>query len=360
MKTRRPLIRLSRLSIVTAIAPIFVIVSCAQGPSSEHRSGQESTVAMPANHLQGGQDAGGGKGVRCRSRAQTLDLYEAQTIKHQTIDYRASNLDEALVATAYKLGIHLDNDVPPTATDAYKVAFAKIIKDDMYGHFQYIPTGQRLAATNDATLPALGNECELIQIASYQPDGRLLVDQEYWSSLKPEDQAALLIHEWLYRRARESHGLLNSDETRKVVAMFFSAADPQPVLSPTYGKPRLNCAGGGGEAPFNGETYEFYVIDDIVGKISGIRFYFRHAKNHMLMSRTTAFAPGLSIQKIARGEFNQLLLNVNNDVLPSPWTFELEKFSTDDSGNVTFKMVGRAHSEKRPVDSLGSCELENN
>ena len=66
------------------------------------------------------------------------------------------------------------------------------------------------------------NGCELEAVGFYEADGSLKVSQTIYAALSPIDRAAFVLHEAVYRLARDTGNATTSETSRKVVAELLS------------------------------------------------------------------------------------------------------------------------------------------
>ena len=81
--------------------------------------------------------------------------------------------------------------------------------------------GVELAPVDDAFPTVIPTDCKIEQLANYVNDQEILVDGAIWKALDLTNQAALIVHESLYKFLR-SFGDTDSRRTRRIVAYLFS------------------------------------------------------------------------------------------------------------------------------------------
>ena len=329
---------------------IFLIILCSSifllGCDDERKSNNQ------VESYSGGVDGGGGIGILCENDLVTLDLYEAR-LNGLSPAESSKNLEEYLKQFGVEMARHFSEQVINLNDEiAVSNLIYKEMNDSILLKFKDIPKGRRLNLTNDATLPQLPQKCEPVQIAVYAKDGTIYRDSEYWSKLNPIEQAALVIHEWVYFRAR-SNGSLNSDETRKVIGLIFSGNNPEPIFEKIWSSNLKFWCGAGIEGT-DQEVFEIIGVEDIQQGISGLSLYFKVFKGFFQFSRTTAFLPGVSMNQILKSEMNPQIIRVKNQLMNREWFFEILPQSY--LGNYKFRA-----SESDPNEvpySNGFCVLQ--
>ena len=250
-----------------------------------------SMFAGPMVHANGGVSGGGGKGVLCGSQLRTLDLYEAAEIHHLPVPHTSLDLDANLRIFGPDMEAYFEEfKVDPKSSheiDRFMSGVPAFLKT-----FVDIPVGSRLPLTDDATLPTLLPGCAVVQIAIYSDDDQIFRDSEYWNLLSVEDQAALILHEALYRGGKKMKAR-TSDHVRKLIGLLFAQQLPETILAPTFGVPqRLICTAGDGNA--GTEAFETYLVDEVRGGVSGLAMYFPIFKTEFQMGRVSAFFPDVT------------------------------------------------------------------
>lgn len=277
-------------SMKLLISILFLLSACTSSkpgsrPADDARVSNLGTV-----------DGGGGKGVKCAGRTRTLDLYEAEEIRRLPVVRTNAAFDDVLWDRAFALMKHLsEDDVEKYKTDPrIKPEFDKEFRGGILDRFVYLAPGTRLALTKDAHVPALPSDCEEIQIAVYAKDDKIYVDQDYWSKLTSDDQVALVLHEYVYHRARK-YGALDSDESREVIGDIFADQDPLPMFEPLWKRTDyLYCIGGGSTSSGPQPIFEFYAANDTISGVSGVSLYFRAVSGEYVLNRAASFLPGLT------------------------------------------------------------------
>lgn len=167
----------------------------------------------------GDKGGNGGGGVVCPDSVELYDFYEGRSpiihnIKTWQPDARITR-DEYL-----KLAMNRIKNQLPWIYSGVTSRLDKIlsIPDDQL----LLPV--EIPLTGDADIPFIKKGCQYQQVANWNERiGRLIINKDLFDRMSSMDQAGLLIHEALYKEARESlNRSSNSDEVRKLVAKIFS------------------------------------------------------------------------------------------------------------------------------------------
>jgi len=301
----------------------------------------------------GSIQSGGGKGILCGSTLATLDLFEARQrglgILPGSGDFEADI--GSFGAETYK---HIADSNAGFDSPQLAEMLRKEMHDSIISHFRSIPKGQRLPLTGDATLPPLPDNCSAVQIAIYAENGSIYLDADYWSMLPPIERVALVVHEWIYYRARQYGGALNSDESRRVLGLIFSGKNPEPLLSPIWNADHIAWCMAGTKGT-DRENYEFYAIDETQGNRSGVGIYFKEFKSSYLTSRVSVFLPGMTLEKLVSNRFSNTFGTATNHLFGKEWVFEMAP-GYDSTTNIELRayVIG----ENPPPLSLGFCQLK--
>lgn len=184
-----------------------------------------------------GKEGGGGQGYLCKNpdgsrTLESVDLYEAKYAWGATIPESGSLRNEmerifTNIALYYQTMAPNLISVDPHSSPAPKGAIDGALGAyaDFLVNLNPIRAGQRLALSNDngGLIFETPENCELVQVLYYadqgMASGRVLVDNEYWNLLSPQDQLAYWLHETTYKELRSS-GEQSSEDTRKIVGML--------------------------------------------------------------------------------------------------------------------------------------------
>ena len=239
--------RLKQAAVVTVLGVgVALVVGC--GVKSVDSQGASHTGGgspVPQGEL-GTMDGGGGSAVVCRSAdstlksVQVLDLFEAGILAEGPIPPSLGTLNEEWqkAVTHFASRSSSEGEISPRQVDLdslniFWVKFNQRIK--------LVDSGLRLKSIDDAkplfTLPA---GCSMEQVINYQDVGDfILIQKDLWNLMSPRDQAALVMHEYIYKFYR-SFGAKDSVVARKVVRRIFAEAPlaelvpPKSVVKPDY------------------------------------------------------------------------------------------------------------------------------
>lgn len=184
-------------------------------------------VGADALTIIGVDNSGGGKAVVCRDsqnnikHIELLDLFEGESIYGLTAKTFGETQDENLLG----------------AKDILMKAFAKMNSgvsieysiDQVLRDFRLLPPDVKLAPVDDAAPIVIPVGCELEQLAYYQNNQNLLVDQNLWNALDGRSKAALIMHEVIFLQMR-FEGDKDSRNARRIVAHLFSEYQWIPVM----------------------------------------------------------------------------------------------------------------------------------
>lgn len=300
--------------------------------------------------------SGGGKGVLCGTHLRTLDLYEAEETRGRTIDQRFSTVEANIGAFGPELiGYVLDTPMPPH-NDEQRKEFAREIKRYIIDKIVDVPEGQSLPLTNDATLPPLKPGCEVVQIAIYNDSPDVIVrDPLLWAMLDVQNQAALILHEAIYKLARDIN-VKTSDEVREIIGEFMSGRFLEPIFQPVFDtalEKKLMCyAGNSNTAP--SEIFEIYAIESSRNGVQGVELHFRILKATLVMNRTIALIENVTLEDLKQNRFDAKQVSAIDEHTGRKWTVKIEGNLPGTSNQLfTFKMF--AEGEKEPIESYGGC-----
>lgn len=204
----------------------------------------KSTIAYAAI-FRGGTTGGGGIGVLCdqsQPKLKILDFYESENVnKLLPLPPQGDLTDELREASKRKDAINYD-----PASPGYSFDYQKQAESELGFYFKYVlkflPEGQHLSLSQDATKPMLPPECRFVQIAlAVDQDNKVYVDSGYWNMLDARNQAGLILHETMYHARRHISTEPTSDSTRKFVGQLFSMNQPTPRYYDYSSGPRFYC-----------------------------------------------------------------------------------------------------------------------
>lgn len=209
-------------------------------------------VAIQAHAADGVINGGGGKGVLCvqpdGSRSlESLDRYEARLVWKYSLP-TSRDFDSEFLRVMSRLDAIWAGDVqtePPLYSpqnhDNYLFAHRKF-----EASLNFLPAGARLRYTPDAGEAVVPPpNCSLVQVITYMDEGAetgsILVDQEYWNMITPQDRVAFFLHEFIYKSLRV-FGEKNSARVRKMTGRLISTEIYTGILEPVRrAKKALEC-----------------------------------------------------------------------------------------------------------------------
>ncbi|QDK46617.1 hypothetical protein DOM22_16375 [Bdellovibrio sp. ZAP7] len=289
-------------------------------PPSSQASGNTRTSDPDGWGGGGTGDGGGGQGVLCsaetadtnlRGKLMVRDVYEAQYNYRRTMVTQGlgpAGTEKVDEATVNFILAALKRYYGPALRDI-EIGYAKYWTD-FSQKISFVPDQASLYPSKDANSPlALPKGCHIVQIAYWDEsagiveDGTLYVDKSLWLKLDQFNKAALLAHEYFFKRAREA-GFTNSDYARYKVGQLLSAEgmpplfpgwvpskDPQLAYAlPESPKGYKNCNGSAG---VRGSFIKLYQYKDDKG-IQRIVIPSLKSSNYSLppfQSVTTSFKP---------------------------------------------------------------------
>lgn len=180
-------------------------------------------IGLPIPGAEAGYGAGnGGMAVVCRDKDQNIlsaelyDLWEGRE-NGLTIPTTSESVENQITLALNKLGRN--------ATEgAYRLVKNNV--ENLKGAYKKIPSDRFLNDTGDASLPPTGIKgCHPEQVANFQSESKILVNDEIFSKMDETSQAALEIHEAIYKIARVFFQVKTSDTTRPLVALLFSTEE---------------------------------------------------------------------------------------------------------------------------------------
>jgi hypothetical protein len=248
------------------------------------------TLVLIASFLSSAQtfagtwSSGGGNAVVCKAEdgsiasAELLDLYEGRYINH--LVYPASSepaLSQALAAARRISSIAFSGD-----------RLAQTVQR-VQSQIQFLPKGFGIQPINDSDSVILPPaNCQIVQVARYEPNGTIFVNADVWQLLSAQNQAALLLHEALYWELR-LFGEKNSKRARIAVATAFSdrSIDAYDSGVPKSGEACVTT----GSSPnlFPWATFASYPNADGNGTV--IQFW--TFAGMPMLSKSTIFLPGV-------------------------------------------------------------------
>jgi len=164
----------------------------------------------------GDKVGGGGAAVVCgksggkAASVKLLDLYQAELEGKLTI-VRSALSKEVQIRKALQ---HIQKYLAFDVTEAIQR-----IKID------YLAPNIRLNQPYDlgSTAVQIEDGCTLEWVAYYDTTDRLQIVTKYFNQMSMTDKAALFVHEGIYKLAREKSDETNSERSRRIVGLIFSA-----------------------------------------------------------------------------------------------------------------------------------------
>jgi hypothetical protein len=171
----------------------------------------------------GTKDGGGGPSVICNGpdgkvqSAQLLDLHEAQVRYGLTVPHSNTPAQVQLKAAFERL-VAYNWFIASDVEDALSAVESKIA---------FLPAGEIMAPgvdLGDGYAAVIPNGCSLAYVGYYESDGTLRISKDIFDLLSETDRAALLMHEALYKVARDIGYQKDSLVSRKFNGYLFSTA----------------------------------------------------------------------------------------------------------------------------------------
>lgn len=219
---------------------------------------------------------GGGRGIFCDDHqnpdhGRLLDLYESEAVWRLEKAPQFANKAEALNFVALRMHqtfYHPQMDLEPEKDLHNMVEF---LNDFENRNFQFIRSGDSLSPTEDSFEPIVPKDCRVAQVAIYYENRVILIDPTLYQELKPLDQVALIVHEFLYLMFR-GNGYSDSRYTRYIVGKMISNS---PILYLpevlTQSQDYLYCETPSTDPLRSTHFYSFYIYPDSNG-IAKFRF----------------------------------------------------------------------------------------
>jgi hypothetical protein len=322
-----------------------------------------SLAATTASAVQGTKDGGGGKGVLCDGRLRVLDIYEAEEIRHLPAGKTFTDTEQNLRI----YGTRVVRELWPVALPD---ELADYLNTQMLSRVSLspIPAGARLPLTHDATVPPLPSNCVEVQIAVISEqevtpvygDPVVHVDSEYWNMLDPYNQAALMLHESIYRYLRSSEGVALSDDTRMLIGTLMSETSRKPMFEPIWNNPSdlLICNVKLKQADRSGKRqYELYGVEERRRGQKGLAIYFRTLDGLTMLGRTQAFIPGASLKGLQSPGIHENLSKITKEWTKTAWNLEMTISSKADQEDLKLQIRTWATSELVPPFIDGACRV---
>lgn len=172
-------------------------------------------VAM-AGEVSGGKEGHGGVSIVCRTPSdaiksvELLDTFEGNNQYNLKIGGSALPPEDQVEQAQTRLASR------PDLLDEFQTELANV-----QAHIQFLKGEVGLNPTDDAFPVIKKKSCRYEQLAVYTDSGQVLVDSELYGFLSTTDQAALYVHETIFKMAR-SRGETSSVTSRKLTAYMFT------------------------------------------------------------------------------------------------------------------------------------------
>ncbi|MGZ3707707.1 MAG: hypothetical protein ACXWPM_02605 [Bdellovibrionota bacterium] len=186
-------------------------------------------------HAEGADHAGnGGAAIACRDaggnvqKAYLLDTWEGANLPWKENNYQPFPIVHDSVSTREQQIAHALHKISLSSDYAYRKV--KEAVEDVTKRLQIRPFKMKqIPDSNDFALPdEPGLDCQREQLANYTEQFGIIVNERIWNRLDATDQAALVLHEAIYKLDREPPtSATTSDHARKFVAYLFSSL-PMP------------------------------------------------------------------------------------------------------------------------------------
>lgn len=180
-------------------------------------------IVTTAGEGAGGKEGHGGVSIVCRSpnhsikSVELLDTFEGNNQYNLKIGGSALPLEDQLEQAQTRLASR------PDLLDEFQSELANV-----QAHIQFLKQGVGLNPTDDAFPVITKKGCRYEQLAVYTHGGQVLVDSELYGALSLTDQAALYVHEVIFKMAR-GRGATSSVESRKLTAYLFTRPNQPSV-----------------------------------------------------------------------------------------------------------------------------------
>ena len=299
----------------------------------------------------GGISGGGGKGILCNKKLQTLDVYEMELRGEKAhLPYKEfdKNLAHFLKRT-FEYFDRPDSKHKNFDSDDYLKVYFKVY-EELNTNLVDMPPAQKLLLTKDATVPKLAKGCKEVQVIVMGKDGKIYRDLKYWNQLDNLNKIALIVHEFVYFKARKA-GAVDSDEARKIVGRILSDKELEPIFPiELINKSKLWC-GAGGSTPKQ-KVFDLYMVDEIRNDKTGIAIYFFSLGNNSVLSRTSGFIEGKSFQSLGAPSSRKIVIPIVNQITGNKLLLEIK---TD--GGMAFR-VKRTVDDETTDFSNSFCRVE--
>lgn len=196
-----------------------------------------SQITFAEEQIIGGSSGGGGKGIFCPDGAKwfdLLDLWEARTLYDRHMAYDTQPLEKQVRDGVQKLKNILMFDRIYRKPDGTTIDPETVFMDFMTKETEEFldPNSKKvkrlhkvkLTVTDDSFEDVLPDGCEIVQLVIYKDSygSPALMDADRFDKMLTTPQAALIVHEALYKFLREYGNETDSITTRRAVGYVFS------------------------------------------------------------------------------------------------------------------------------------------
>jgi hypothetical protein len=187
-------------------------------------------TVLPAAYAAEGAAGHGGAAIVCQTEAQMLDLFEGENVYGLGFTaIQAASAAEIAEAVLKKLNAY------PT--------FKTLLSEELAGVFKnarILNTDTRNIPTDDVNPIVTRAGCEIKPAAVYVKDQSIiLIDRAIFSAFDVKNQAALYLHEAVYKIARDHVKASNSVTARKITAYLMSDTSDLSEISSDLANLRL-------------------------------------------------------------------------------------------------------------------------
>lgn len=182
-------------------------------------------LALSLNSFASGEKGNGGYSVVCRDEnnfiisAELLDIYEGKTLYKLEYPTDEFAVDTLLTVAKYKMKEH-------TAFSSKLEKELATVDESMI----FIPLGNELESTDDASPVIKKKGCQFEQLANYTDEGELIVSQEIYEQLDNVNKAAFRLHEAIYSLRRKARGDETSQSTRRLTAHILAKNGNKKII----------------------------------------------------------------------------------------------------------------------------------
>lgn len=180
-------------------------------------------IAIPLAEA-GNESGHGGVSIVCRTKdnsiksVELLDTFEGNHQYNLKIGGSELPVEDQIEAAQNRLSSRTD------VLTEFQNELAHV-----QAHIHFLKEGVGLNPTDDA-FPVINKKgCKYEQLAVYTDAGQVLVDAELFGFLSKTDQAALYVHETIFKMAR-ARGAKSSVEARKLTAYLFIRPNQPAVI----------------------------------------------------------------------------------------------------------------------------------